>query len=133
METVMPVQVVSGATVACTFGVAPSTLTVLPVNRVACSKMPAASIMDFAPMTNIAPFGMCISIANPQVAAATAAALGVLTPQPCIPATASPWVPGGPTVTIGGQPVLDNVSTCMCTWAGVISIVSPGQVQTTVP
>jgi len=29
--------------------------------------------------------------------------------------------------------VLDNVSTCMCTWAGVISVVSPGQVQTTVP
>ena len=129
----MPIQVVSGATLACTFGLAPSTLTVLPVNRVNCSSMPAATIMDHAPMANIAPFGMCISLANPQVAAATAAALGVLTPQPCIPATAAPWMPGGPTVTVGSQPVLDNVSTCMCTWAGVVSIVSPGQVQTTVP
>src|ERR1700712_5456652 len=127
----MPVQVVSGAVLSCTFGVAPSTLTVLPVNRVTCSKMPAATIMDYAPMVNIAPFGVCISIANPQVAAATAAALGVLTPQPCIPATVSPWVPGAVTVAIAGQPALDNVSTCMCMWAGVITVVSPGQEHTT--
>ena len=37
------------------------------------------------------------------------------------------------TVTIGEMPALDNISTCMCMWAGVITIVSPGQVQTTVP
>jgi hypothetical protein len=129
----MPNQVVSGATLACTFGVAPSTLTVLPANRVQCSKVPAATIMDFAPMTNIAPFGMCISPTNPQVAAATAAAMGVLTPQPCIPATTSPWTPGGVTVEIGGMTVLDNASTCMCMWAGLISVVMPGQLQTTVP
>ena len=129
----MPMQVVSGATLMCTFGIAPSTLTVLPVNRVMCSKMPAATIMDFAPMVNIAPFGMCISLANPTVAAATAAALGVLTPMPCIPATTAPWVAGAPTVAIGGQPALDNVSTCMCMWAGVISIAQPGQAQTTIP
>jgi hypothetical protein len=129
----MPVQVVSGAVLTCSFGVAPSTLTVLPANRVNCSKMPAANIMDFAPMANIAPFGMCISPANPQVAAATAAALGVLTPQPCIPATTTPWTPGAATVTIGEMAALDNISTCMCMWAGVITITSPGQAQTTVP
>jgi hypothetical protein len=129
----MPVQVVSGAVLTCSFGVAPSTLTVLPANRVNCSKMPAANIMDFAPMANIASFGMCMSPANPQVAAATAAALGVLTPQPCIPATTTPWTPGAATVTIGEMPALDNVSTCMCMWAGVITITSPGQAQTTVP
>jgi hypothetical protein len=129
----MPLQVVSGATLACTFGAAPSTLTVLPVNRVMCGGMPAASIMDFAPIENIAPFGVCLSIANPQVAAATAAALGVFTPQPCIPATTAPWTPGAPNLLLGGQPSLDNTSTCMCMWAGVISVVSPGQVQTTIP
>jgi hypothetical protein len=132
-EDAMPVQVVSGATLACTFGAAPSTLTVLPVTGVTCSKMPAATVMDFVPMTNIATFGMCMSIANPQVAAATSAAMGVLTPQPCIPATTVPWIPGAETVTIAEQPVLDDASTCMCTWAGVISVVSPGQMQTTVP
>src|SRR5258707_1323435 len=125
----MPVQVVSGAALACTFGAAPATLTVLPVNRVSCGGMPAATIMDFVPMTNIGSFGMCLSLANPQVAAATSAAMGVLTPQPCIPVTTSPWAPGGVGVMIGGQPVLDNISTCMCTWAGVITVVSPGQAQ----
>jgi Domain of unknown function (DUF4280) len=129
----MPIQVVSGATLACTFGMAPSALTVLPVNRVACSNMPAATIMDSAPMANIASFGMCMSPANPEVAAATAAAMGVLTPQPCIPATGTPWTPGGMTVEIGGVPVLDNVSTCQCMWGGVISVIMPGQAETTVP
>jgi hypothetical protein len=129
----MPVQVVSGATLACTFGAAPSTLTVLPVSGVACSKMPAATIMDFVPMTNVASFGMCMSIANPQVAAATSAAMGVLTPQPCVPCTTSPWVPGSETMTIAGQPALNNSSMCQCVWAGVISVVSPGQMQTTIP
>ena len=89
--------------------------------------------MDHIPMTNIMPFGMCMSIANPQVAAATAAALGVLTPQPCIPATASPWAPGAVTVQIANQPALDNISTCMCNWAGLITVVNPGQTSTMVP
>ena len=84
-------------------------------------------------MTNVAPFGVCMSVTNPQVAAATAAAMGVLTPQPCIPATVAPWVAGAETVLLAGQPALDNISTCMCMWAGVISVVVPGQVQTTIP
>jgi hypothetical protein len=129
----MPVQVVSTAALACTFGAAPSTLTVLPVTGVTASKLPAATIMDYAPMVNIAPFGMCLSIANPMVAAATAAALGVFTPMPCIPATTAPWTPGAVTVSHGKMPALDNTSMCMCMWAGVISVVSPGQMQTTVP
>jgi Domain of unknown function (DUF4280) len=129
----MPEATVMTAQLMCTMGMAPSVLTVLPVNRTTISDQCAANIMDHIPMTNIMPFGMCTSPANPTVAAATAAALGVLTPMPCIPATASPWVPGAPTVMLGGQPMLDNTSKCMCNWAGVISIVSPGQVQTSIP
>jgi hypothetical protein len=119
-------QVTMGAMLQCSFGAAPSSLTVLPTNRVLTST-PDANIMDYAPMVNILPFGVCSSLANPTVASATAAALGVLTPMPCIPNTVAPWVPGSPTVLIGNMPALNNSSKCMCAWAGVIQIVSPGQ------
>ncbi len=119
-----------GAMMQCSFGVAPSSLVVLPKNRVMTSYMPAANIMDHVPLLNILPFGMCNSLANPTVASATAAALGVLTPMPCIPATSSPWTPGSPTVMIGKQPCVTNTSKCMCNWGGVISITNPGQQKT---
>jgi hypothetical protein len=126
-------QVVTGAMMQCSFGVAPSTLAVLPANRTMGAGPPAANIMDNIPMVNIPPFGMCSSIANPQVAAATAAALGVLTPMPCIPATTAPWVPGAPTVMIANMPALDNNCKLMCMWGGVIQIVNPGQTSILIP
>jgi hypothetical protein len=129
----MPQEVVNGATLMCTMGMAPSTLVVLPVNRTMVGNQPAANIMDHIPMVNIMPFGMCISPANPTVAAATAAALGVLTPMPCIPNTPAPWVPGSPTVLIGNMPALNNTSMCNCMWAGVISVAQPGQMTTQEP
>lgn len=129
----MAMHVCNLAGTACTFGLAPSTLMVLPVNRVLTSSQPAATIMDNIPITNVVPFGMCSSIANPEVASATAAAMGVLTPMPCIPVTPAPWAPGSPTVLEGGIPVLNNTSKLMCTWGGVISITEPGQVTEMVP
>jgi hypothetical protein len=129
----MPLQVCNGATLMCTFGMAPSTLVVLPVNKVFTDEMPDANIMDHVPMVNIMPFGMCMSIANPEVASATAAALGVLTPMPCIPNTPSPWVAGAPTVLLANQPTLDSISMLMCLWAGVISIEVPGETTVMVP
>jgi hypothetical protein len=129
----MPMQVVNSAQLMCSFGTSPSSLVVLPIHRAQCENQFAANIMDYIPMVNIMPFGMCMSLANPMVAAATAAALGVLTPMPCIPATASPWTPGAPTVLLDNQPALDNISICMCNWAGVISITYPGQSTTQIP
>lgn len=125
-------QVCSGGLMSCSFGAAPSALMVLPLNRVNTSNMPAATIMDHIPLVNIMTFGMCSSPSNPVVAAATTAALGVLTPMPCIPATATPWSPGISDVKIGNLPALDDGSTCNCMWAGSISISFAGQVQTTV-
>ena len=49
---------------------------------------------------------MCTSLTNPTVAAATTAALGVLTPMPCIPVVAGPWKPGAAKTMIGGKPAL---------------------------
>ncbi len=129
----MAIHVCSGATLQCSFGAAPGTLMVLPANQCITSNMPAATIMDNVPMVNIMPFGMCSSPANPTVAAATAAALGVLTPMPCIPVIPAPWVPGAPTVLLGNFPVLNNSSKLMCAYAGVIQVLVPGQFTEMVP
>jgi hypothetical protein len=129
----MAQQVCNGAALQCSFGLTPSTLVVLPVNRVNTGNQPDATIMANEPLVNIMPFGMCISPANPTVAAATAAALGVLTPMPCIPVTPAPWVAGAPTVLIGNMPALDNQSTLTCIWGGVIQVVSPGEFTVSVP
>jgi hypothetical protein len=129
----MPLQVVNSAQLMCSMGMAPSALVVLPLNRVFSGNQPAANIMDHKPMLNIMPFGMCRSLANPAVAAATSAALGVLTPMPCIPATPAPWVPGAVTVLLGNQPSLDNTCKLNCMWAGVIQVVAPGQATHMIP
>lgn len=129
----MPQQVCNGATLQCMMGMAPSNLVVLPVNRVNTSEQPDANIMDYVPLVNIMPFGMCMSPSNPEVASATAAAMGVLTPMPCVPVTTSPWTPGAPTVLLADNPTLDNTCTLMCMWGGVISVVDPGEVTVSVP
>jgi len=41
--------------------------------------------------------------------------------------------PGAITDLLGNQPALDNVSTCMCNWAGVITVTNPGQTTTMIP
>jgi hypothetical protein len=110
----------------CSFGVAPSSLVVLPLKRV-LTGTPSANASDFAPIMNVPPFGACSSLANPMVAAATAAALGVLTPMPCVPVTAAPWVPGSLKVMNGGMPAVDNGHKLMCVWGGVIQVLNPGQ------
>jgi hypothetical protein len=128
----MGMQVCMGATMMCTMGAAPSSLVPTP-KTVMTSNMIAANIMDHIPIVNIPPFGVCMSLANPTVAAATAAALGVLTPMPCVPVTPAPWVPGSPTVLVTGMPALNNSSQLMCMWAGVITISMPGQMTHLIP
>jgi hypothetical protein len=91
---------------------------------------PAATIMDFAEDA-IPTFGMCMSEANPEVAAATAAALGVLTPMPCVPVL-TPWDPGADTVIVGEFPALTESDTSQCAYGGTITVVFPGQVVVTI-
>ena len=109
-----------GSLLKCSQGIAPTPLVVL-VPTVMGQGPQAANIMDCVPMANIPTFGMCMSPANPMVIAATAAALGVLTPMPCIPVT-TPWTPGSPTVLVRNFPALDASSKCMCAYAGEITI-----------
>ena len=122
----MATAVCMGAMCACSFGAAPSSLVITPENKTITGAIPMATIMDNVPMKNIMPFGMCSSLGNPQVAAATAAALGVLTPMPCVPVIPAPWVPGSPTVLIGNKPALNNTCKLTCAWGGIIQITNPG-------
>ncbi|MFI3227512.1 MAG: DUF4280 domain-containing protein [Clostridia bacterium] len=128
----MGFAVLGGANIQCSFGTAPSVLTVLPTSLV-MSSMPMASIMDYIPMVNILPFVMCQNPANPTVASATAAALGVLTPMPCIPLTVSAWAPGCSSVMVAGNPALNNSSKLNCAYGGVIQIVNPATTNIMIP
>ena len=119
------------ANLLCTFGTAPAPIKVTSQSVVLTEGKPAATIQDCAPMTNVGPFGMCTSLANPAVASATAAALGVLTPQPCTPVPAGTWIPTKPTIIIGGKPCLTQDCKLMCSYAGSISITMPGQMKVT--
>ncbi len=123
---------VTGAMLVCPFGAAPATLVALPTPRVMIEGKPAATMSDGAPMVNIPSFGMCMSMANPTVAAATAAALGVLTPMPCLPMTTGVWLNPAARTTFGGRPALALGATCQCAYGGVVQVVSPGAVRTQV-
>lgn len=127
-------QVTAGALLECTasFSRTPTPLAVLPLRRVLVESRPAATIADHLPMVNILPFGFCGSLMNPAVSAATAAASGVLTPQPCVPVIPAPWTPGAGRTTIAGQVALDAMASCACLWGGVVCVMQPGALRTDV-
>lgn len=129
----MPFHVCDGAILNCTMGAAPSALGVLPDKQCNTSNKPAANIMDHKPFVNIKPFGLCKSPLNPATAAATTAALGVLTPAPCTPNTPAPWMAGSPTVLLKFMPALNKSSMLMCVALGTISINFEGESTEKIP
>lgn len=124
----MGLPVVAGAVILCTMGLSPGTLNVTSQNKVLLGGAPAATVNDTAPMVNVGPCGMCTSLANPTVASATAAALGVLTPMPCVPAPIGMWI-CGPAPLTAGQRGLTSDGTLMCSYGGSLSILNPGQTK----
>lgn len=128
----MPQNAVKGALMMCTMGQGPpAQLVPIPAGPpVEIEGNLAGTIQDFKPMANIPTFGMCISMSNPQVAAATSAAMGVLTPQPCIPNTTQPWAPGASQTQIYGIAALLQTDKCQCMWGGTISFTNPNQTST---
>jgi Domain of unknown function (DUF4280) len=126
----VPKLVVDGALLACSMGTTPSKLSVPPTNETYGGSTPVATVQDVKPVVNIASFGMCTCPLNPQVASATAAAGGTFTPQPCVPATATPWTPGSTSVAIvgaAGPALLSAACQCACQWGGQIKVQDPGQ------
>ena len=118
----MAVQVCTGAEVTCTFGAVPAVFTASSVDVDATA--PAGVITDVT-VENIPTFGMCVAPANPAVAAT------IQHTAPCLPVL-MPWTPGSAQVMIDGVPALDDSSECMCAWAGVVTVSSPGQEQVTI-
>lgn len=121
------VYVCNGAQMFCSKGTSTANLTVLPDRKILLDGQPMANIMDFKPGTNIPSFGLCTSLSNPVVKAATDANLGVLTPMPCIPNTIAPWQNGKNELSLKNAPALCQDCKLSCKWAGTISLVDSGQ------
>lgn len=128
----MAKHTVTTATMKCTMGAAPSSFIATP-KMIKSGFQDAGNIMDHKPLVNIPPFGVCSSLGFPATASATSAAMGVLTPMPCVPNTPAPWTPGSPTVMSAFAPSLNDTSCLNCVWGGVITFVQPGQVTEDIP
>lgn len=108
----------ANAMMSCSFGLAPSAFqptcnpTIMAKGIVGCA-------MDVTP-ANIPPFGMCTSMMNPAVITATAAAMGVLTPQPCTLIAAGMWITPKMNILLKTAPVLTTDAKLMCAFGGVI-------------
>ena len=127
----MAQPVVTGATIQCTMALPPGMGSFTATNQmtVKIGGQTAGTIADTAPMVNVGSCGMCTSMANPQVASATAAALGVLTPMPCVPSPMGTWI-GCTAPLVGGIPALNTDGTLMCAYGGTVRIVFSGQAGT---
>jgi hypothetical protein len=104
----MPLAVVNMAMLQCMCGAAPTPLTVTSNMQVMIGNQLTGTIMDFAPMANIKPFGPCTIL--------TSAASGV--PTPCVPAAPAPWTPGAAKTMIGYFPALQQSDKLTCAVGG---------------
>lgn len=118
--------IVQGTLLKCGFGNIPTPIMVLPDKKVN-SMLPVAVKSDHIPILNILPFGMCSNPANPLVAAATAAAFGVLTPMPCIPCTLQDWTGACSKVKVHGKEAINMDSKLSCLYGGSIQATVPVQ------
>lgn len=134
MSPTMRRYLAEGAQLECSFGSAPAALAVTPRPLALRTGGPAlATVADAAPVVNIPPFGLCRAPTNPQVIAATAAAMGALTPVPCVPVIPAPWAPGASLAKLQGVPLATSSCTCACAWAGVVTVRDPGQSRAAEP
>lgn len=118
--------ITSGSMMTCSFGMSPCPFQAISASTV-LSKTPVGTIQDTS-LASIATFGMCSSLSNPSVSAATTAALGVLTPMPCLPLISGSWFPPQK-ILVKGSPILTSDSKCICAYGGNISFISSIQMN----
>jgi hypothetical protein len=104
-------MVCNGAMLKCTKGGAPSTLQILPTNKIFLNSQPMAFISDTIPMVNIMPFGPCLRQSPPP---------------PCIPNISGKW-DKEISHFLSSEAAVSTNSTCKCSMGGTISIVNEGQ------
>jgi Domain of unknown function (DUF4280) len=139
--------VVAGAYLKCSCCDTYSVLTAPLSHGVYIKDKAQMNIMDFKPIANIKTFGMCKSIKNPSVAAATAISCGMqvlvpglaliklilgkdmgpVQPMPCQPVITKQWEDGKKDKLVENQPALLNISKNSCAYGGEITIVDDGQ------
>lgn len=122
----MGIYVVQGAQMNCSCGDGSASLKVTQ-KKVFIEHKPQATAKDHLSLVNIPSFGLCSSLANPAVAAATAANHGKLKKVKCIPNTVSPWVGARDNNYICEAQALLDSSTLRCAYCGVIKISDHGQ------
>lgn len=123
----MSYLVCAGGSLKCPFGSVPAIFSALPAAGVMAGESPAGVLTDMVPFLNIAAFGLCKSLSNPTVASATAAAMGTLTPMPCVPMPVGSWSNPASKVLISGRPALTDAGKLLCAWGGEISVQFAGQ------
>lgn len=110
----------TGTQMRCIMSAIPTQFIADPNRTVFIEGAQMGNIMDNK-ISNLRPGMMCQSLANPAVASATAAAMGVLTPQPSMLTPLGPWIMGKFNVLVQGQPALLNTDMLMCSFGGQLS------------
>lgn len=124
--------VVTGGKAMCSMGPG-GMFNISAMGNVMIENKPILTTKDTVPFMNVSPAGvMCQSMANPMVASATAAAMGVLTPQPCVPNFVGMWLPGTINCKCKFMGLVDSSCSLMCAYAGKLSITFAGATRTTV-
>lgn len=114
-------SVCNGAILSCSLGSVPSPLVVVRQSASAEAAQAIAAISDSRPLENILPFGICAAATHPL--AATLAA-------PCVPQTSELWSQRTPSVRYHGQVALRQDATLACAYGGVVSVVQPIHMST---
>jgi len=96
------------AAMQCDKGAAPAKLIVTSQTFVRADEKLVATEMDYQPMLNIPPFGVCS-----------------VTQKACIPATQQ-WTEPRSKDTVGGSKKLTDASTCRCSIGGTIRFLDSG-------